>query len=135
MLMKWEKVMQRYESGDCPSRRRNFHQSYKKGRIIDVITDDTGAFFAGTFRRRPHIGLVDLIYSKQYQKNELIKKIRGQGGLEAHLGTADIREIEKQIISGDKKAKQIFIFRFSIFKIQTGLTALIGESGVERPQY
>ena len=82
--------------------------AHKKGRIIDVIADDTGPFSPERSGGVPLLALVDLIYCKQYQKNELIKKIRGQGGLKAHLGTADIREIEKQIISGDKKAKQIY---------------------------
>ncbi|PKM46030.1 MAG: butyrate kinase, partial [Firmicutes bacterium HGW-Firmicutes-6] len=54
------------------------------------------------------LALVDLIYSKHYQKKELDKKIRGHGGLKAHLGTADIREIEKRILSGDNKAEQVY---------------------------
>lgn len=82
--------------------------AHKKGRIIDVIADDTGPFSPERSGGVPLLALVDLIYSKHFQKKELLKKIRGQGGLKAHLGSSDIREIEKRIISGDNKAKQIY---------------------------
>ena len=82
--------------------------AHKKGRIIDVIADDTGPFSPERSGGVPLLALVDLIYSKHYQKKELDKKIRGHGGLKAHLGTADIREIEKRILSGDNKAEQVY---------------------------
>jgi butyrate kinase len=82
--------------------------AHKKGRIIDVIADDTGPFSPERSGGVPLLALVDLIYSKHYQKNELLKKIRGQGGLKAHLGSGDIREIEKRILFGDTKAKQVY---------------------------
>lgn len=82
--------------------------AHKKGRIIDVIADDTGPFSPERSGGLPLLALVELIYSGHYHKNELVKKIRGQGGLKAHLGTSDIRDIEKRILSGDNKAKQIY---------------------------
>nr|WP_320026348.1 butyrate kinase [uncultured Acetobacterium sp.] len=82
--------------------------AHQKGRIIDVISDDTGPFSPERSGSVPLFPLVDLIYDKHYQKTELLKKIRGQGGLKGHLGTGDIREIEKRILAGDDKAKQVY---------------------------
>lgn len=82
--------------------------AHKKGRIIDVIADDAGPFSPERSGGVPLLALVELIYSRNYQKNELLKKIRGRGGLKGHLGTGDIREIETWILAGDAKAKQIY---------------------------
>lgn len=82
--------------------------AHKKGRIIDVIADDTGPFSPERSGGVPLLALVELIYSSDYQKNQLLKKIRGQGGLKGHLGSGDIREIEQRIRTGDAKAKQIY---------------------------
>ena len=82
--------------------------AHKKGRIIDVISDDTGPFSPERSGSVPLFALVDLIYDKHYQKTELLKKIRGQGGLKGHLGTGDIREIEKRIVAGDARARQVY---------------------------
>jgi len=82
--------------------------AHKNGKIIDVISDDTGPFSPERSGSIPLFALVELIYSKHYEKKELIKKIRGMGGLKGHLGTSDCREIEKRILNGDTKAKQIY---------------------------
>ena len=34
--------------------------------------------------------------------------IRGKGGLVAHLGTSDAREVEKRIADGDERAKLVY---------------------------
>lgn len=82
--------------------------AHHKGRIIDVISDDTGPFSPERSGSIPLFALVDLIYSNHYEKKELLKKIRGMGGLKGHLGTGDIRAIEKRILDGDTRAKQIY---------------------------
>jgi butyrate kinase len=37
----------------------------------------------------------------------MLRKINGHSGLTAHLGTNDVREVERRIAEGDKKAKLI----------------------------
>jgi butyrate kinase len=82
--------------------------AHRKGRIIDVISDDSGPFSPERSGSIPLFAFVDLIYSQQYEKKELLKKIRGNGGLKAHLGTRDCREIERRIVEGDEKAERIY---------------------------
>jgi len=63
----------------------------KQGKIVDVISDDSGPFFPERSGSIPLLPLVELIYSNQYEKKKLLKKIRGMGGLKGHLGTSDCR--------------------------------------------
>ena len=82
--------------------------AHQKGRIIDVISDDTGPFSPERSGSIPLFSLVELIYSRCFDKKELLKKIRGNGGLKGHLGTRDCREIEQRIQNGDLQAAQIY---------------------------
>ena len=77
--------------------------AHKQGRIIDVISDDTGPFSPERSGSVPLFALVDLIYDKHYQKTELLKKIRGQGGLKGLLGTGDIRKLNSGYWPGMRK--------------------------------
>jgi butyrate kinase len=49
-----------------------------------------------------------MCYSGKYTKKEMLKKIRGEGGLKSLLGTTDCREIEKRILNGDEYAKLVY---------------------------
>ena len=41
-------------------------------------------------------------------KDQVSKRIKGQGGVVAYLGTNDIREVEARINDGDEKAKLVY---------------------------
>lgn len=81
---------------------------HKGGKIIDAIRDDAGPFSPERSGSIPLLYLVNMCYSGIYNRKEMIKRIRGMGGLKAHLGTADCRQIEKMIEAGDEKAKIIY---------------------------
>ena len=57
---------------------------------------------AGTL---PAADLIHLCYSGRYTEEELLKRIAGNAGLVAHLGTNDVKEILRRIEGGDKKAE------------------------------
>lgn len=56
----------------------------------------------------PVVPLVELCFSEKYSKKEIIRMIKNEGGLLAHLGTADVREVEKMIEAGDEKSQMIY---------------------------
>lgn len=56
----------------------------------------------------PPLPLIDLCYSGQYAKEALKKRLYGQGGVMAYLGTKDIRRVEAMIDAGDPKAKLVW---------------------------
>ena len=79
-----------------------------KGHIIDSVGDDDGQFSPERSGSVPSLELVRLCYSGKYTQEEMNRKIRGQGGMYAHLGTSDCRQIEKMIREGDQHADLIF---------------------------
>jgi butyrate kinase len=81
----------------------------RRGKILDVNNAYEGGPFsperAGSL---PTSSLVNLCYSGRFTHQEMRRKIVGNAGLSAHLGTHDAREITKRIESGDEKADLIF---------------------------
>lgn len=83
---------------------------HQHGRAIDVNNglDGEGAFSPERAGTLPAGDLVELCFSGKYTKGEVKKMIAGKGGLVAHLGTNDSREIEQRIADGDKHAKEVY---------------------------
>lgn len=81
----------------------------KGGRIVDVNNaNQMGPFSPERTGSLPSMKVVEMCYSGKYTFDEMKKKIVGMGGLVAHLGTNDAREVVKRIEAGDKKAKLVF---------------------------
>jgi butyrate kinase len=78
------------------------------GRIVDSVGDDDGQFSPERSGTVPMLPLIDLCYSGKHTKAEMKKKIRGKGGMAAHLGTSDCRVIERRIAEGDAYADLVF---------------------------
>lgn len=107
--------------------------AHKNGRVIDVnnALNGEGPFSPERAGTVPVVGLVKLCYSGKYTIDEMNKKICGQGGLVAHLGTNDAREVEKMIASGDKKAELVFkAMAYQIAK-EIGASAAVLEGKVD----
>ncbi|MFT4400167.1 butyrate kinase [Bacillus sp. SW14] len=80
------------------------------GRVVDV---NNGLHGEGPFSPEragtvPAGDLVDLCFSGQYTKEEIMKKLVGTGGLLGYLGTNDAVKVEQMIQGGDEKARLVF---------------------------
>lgn len=95
---------------------------HEKGRIVDSISDDAGPFSPERTGSLPLLYIVDLCYSGQYTKRDMVRKIRGMGGIKAHLGTHDARKVEKMIAEGNEKAK--LIYEAEAYQIAKGIGEL-----------
>ena len=84
--------------------------AHLNGRVIDVnnALNGEGPFSPERSGTLPAGQLVELCFAGKNTKKEILKKLKGNGGLEAYLGTADGTEIEKRIKKGDKNAEQIY---------------------------
>ena len=80
---------------------------HQHGVMIDSVGDDDGQFSPERAGCVPSLELNKLCFSGKYTKKEMDKKIRGKGGMYAHLGTSDCREIERRIQAGDRHADEI----------------------------
>jgi butyrate kinase len=84
--------------------------AHKKGRVVDVnnALDGEGPFSPERTGGLPVSGLIKLCFSGKYTLDEIKKKITGNGGLVAYLGTNDGREVVKIIEEGNKEAELIY---------------------------
>ncbi|MDD3877346.1 MAG: butyrate kinase [Bacteroidales bacterium] len=84
--------------------------AHAHGRVIDVNNGLNGDGPMSPERSGgvPVGQLVELCFSGKYSKAEILKKIKGKGGLSAYLGTNDAIQVEKRIENGDTYAKLIY---------------------------
>ncbi|WP_371370801.1 butyrate kinase [Sporomusa aerivorans] len=81
----------------------------QNGRMIDVTNpNDLGPFSPERAGSVPSHALVKLCFSGNYTEEEIKRKLVGNAGLMAHLGTSDGREVENRIANGDAKAALIY---------------------------
>ena len=83
--------------------------AHDHGRAIDAhnALDGEGPFSPERAGTLPAADLIHLCFSGKYTEDQLLKKVSGQAGLIAHLGTNDLKEIMNWIKAGDKHAEVV----------------------------
>lgn len=81
--------------------------AHEKGRAVDAnnALDGEGPFSPERAGSLPAADLIHLCFSGRYTESQLKKRIAGEAGLMAHLGTTDIPKILKMIEEGDTHAR------------------------------
>lgn len=79
----------------------------EKGLMVDIMADDEGPFSPERAGRLPASALIEMCFSGNFDKAAIKKKQRGNAGLNAHLGTIDVREILNMIDGGDTHASLV----------------------------
>ena len=79
------------------------------GRVIDATQgyNGDGPFSPIGSGTLPMGDMIRMCFSGKYTEQEILKMVRGEGGLKAYLGTDSVYEVEIMIQAGDKKAKLI----------------------------
>jgi butyrate kinase len=98
--------------------------AHQHGRAVDAnnALDGEGPFSPERAGSLPACDLIRLCFSGKYSEKQLLKRIAGKAGLNAHLGTTDGKEIERRIREGDKHAK--LIMDAMIYHIAKNICAL-----------
>ena len=83
--------------------------AHKKGCVVDVFNalDGDGAFSPERAGAVPSGALIKMCFSGKYTEKEVYKKFVGGGGFNAYCGTNDMRDVEKMVQDGDKKAEEV----------------------------
>jgi len=83
--------------------------AHDHGRAVDVnnCLDGEGPFSPERAGSLPARDLVNLCFSGEYTKEQIIKMLSGKGGVFSHLGTTDMIEVEKRMDNGDEKARLV----------------------------
>ena len=82
--------------------------AHEKGRVVDVFNalDGDGAFSPERAGAVPTGALIKMCFSGKYTEKEVYKKVVGNGGFNAYVGTNDMRDVEKMVQNGDQKAEE-----------------------------
>ena len=83
--------------------------AHEHGRAIDAnnALDGEGPFSPERAGSLPAADLIRLCFSGKYNEKQLLKRIAGKAGLNAHLGTNNMRDILERIKQGDQHAQLI----------------------------
>jgi butyrate kinase len=98
------------------------------GRIVDTNNANSGGPFsptrAGTLPTQP---LIKLCLSGRHTAGDLKRMTTKEGGLLAHLGTDDAREVERRIEGGDAKAREVYeAMAYQVAKEIGAMAAVLG---------
>lgn len=83
---------------------------HKQGKVVDVNNglNGDGPFSPERAGTVPAGDLIDLCFSGEHYREEIMKKLVGHGGLVGYLGTNDAVSVEKRIEAGDQEAKLVY---------------------------
>jgi butyrate kinase len=81
--------------------------AHRRGRVVDVnnALDGEGPYTPERTGTLPAGDLARLCYSGRFALGQVEKKIKGQGGIMAYLGTNDMRKVEQRIAAGEAEAR------------------------------
>ena len=108
--------------------------AHKNGKVVDVFNalDGDGAFSPERAGGVPSGALVKMCFSGEYTEKEVYKKIVGNGGFNAYLGTNDARVVEDMIKDGNKEADNVYqAFIYQVCK-NIGAQAAVLEGKVDQ---
>jgi butyrate kinase len=84
--------------------------AHRKGRVVDVNNglDGEGPFSPERSGTLPMGDLVRMCFSGKYSQKEIMKMIKGEGGLVGYLGTNSAYDVEQMVVKGDAHARLIY---------------------------
>ncbi len=83
----------------------NLHHN---GKIEDFISDEEGPFSPERAGGLPMFDVIKMCYDGTHDYRSMMKMVKRQGGLMAHLGTTDSQEVEAMIARGNEHAKLVY---------------------------
>ena len=83
----------------------NLHHN---GKIEDFINDEEGPFSPERTGSLPLFDVIHACFQEGRTDKGMMKLVKSQGGLLAHLGTTDSRQVERMIADGDAHAKLVY---------------------------
>jgi len=91
--------------------------THRDGRIVDVndAYDGEGPFSPERSGTLPAGQLAEICFSGTWSADEIKRKMVGEGGVSAYLGTNDLKEVENLCVSGDEQA--ILVLDAMIYQI------------------
>ncbi len=86
----------------------NSISAHQDGRMIECNTGEEGPFGVDRSGALPMRPLIKACFSGVYTQQQIENLVFGEGGIASYLGTKDLIEVERRIVSGDTKAALVF---------------------------
>jgi butyrate kinase len=100
--------------------------AHREGRMIDNNTPEEGPLGPDRAGSLPVRELIKVCYSGKYSQKQLDRKVFGEGGLFAYLGTRDLKEVERRIDAGDERAAAVYeTMIYQVAKEAGGMVAVL----------
>ena len=107
--------------------------AHRQGRVVDVVNalDGEGPFSPERTGGVPLVPLLDMLERGERTPAQLREVIQRRGGVYAHLGTNDLREVLRRVEAGDEAALAVYrAMTYSVSKyIASLIPALADEAG------
>lgn len=83
---------------------------HRQGKVVEVnnALDGNGPFSPERAGSLPAGQFAKHIAKEKLTPEAVAKMLAGKGGLVAHLGTNDVREVEQRIVAGDERARLVY---------------------------
>jgi len=105
--------------------------AHRGGRMIDNNTPEEGPFGPDRSGSLPVRELIKVSTSGVFTQKQLDRKVFGEGGLFAHLGTRDVKEVERRIDAGDDEAAAVYEAMIYQIAKEAGSMAAVLKGGVD----
>ena len=103
--------------------------AYKNGKLVDCQCTETGAMSPQRCGYLPPRAVINMCFSGEYTKDQMMSKVSPEGGLYAYLGTQDAYEIELRVNGGDKQAE--FLMRAMGYQLAKGIAQMYAATDCE----
>lgn len=103
--------------------------AYKNGKLVDLLCTETGAMSPQRCGYVPPRAIINMCFSGEYTKADMMKLVSPEGGLYAYLGTQDAYEIELRVNGGDEKAE--FLMRAMAYQLSKAIGQMFVATGCE----
>lgn len=102
------------------------------GKIVDCIATEEGPMSTERSGSISYLDIIPMCFSGDYTAKELTKMLSGGSGIKSHLGTNDMREVEKRIVEGDEYAAEVLEFWAYQLAKYVGYMATVVKGKVDR---
>ena len=100
--------------------------AHRDGRMIDNNTPEEGPFGPDRTGSLPVRELIKVACSGAFTQKQLDRKVFGEGGLFAYLGTRDLKEVERRVDAGDTRAAAVYeAMIYQVAKQGGGMAAVL----------
>jgi butyrate kinase len=97
--------------------------AFRDGRMVDVVNpQDEGPFSADRAGAVPVTAVVELCFAPGAERGAVRRRLFGDGGLYAHLGTRDVAEVVRRAGAGDARAR--LLLEAMAYQVAKGAAAM-----------